>query len=136
MSSVLLIDDSKFLRRMTELALARCGYEVFAASDGEEGLRVAGDKVPDVVVLDILLPKISGLEVLQRLKQDPHTAKIPVIVMSSLPQRNEARLKENGAVAYLEKTDLGLERGAVNLIKAIEAILSPGKAAPDRGTER
>jgi adenylate cyclase len=128
-SSVLLIDDSKFLRRMTELAVARCGYDVLSAADGEEGLRLARDQAPSVIVLDMLLPKISGLELLQALKQDPRTAKIPVIVMSSLPQCNEARLKQTGAAAYLEKANLGVEQGAANLIKVIQAVLSPSGTA-------
>ncbi|HUK23499.1 MAG TPA: response regulator [Terriglobales bacterium] len=124
MSTVLLIDDSKFVRRATEMAIARFGYTVFSAADGEEGLRVAQSKTPSVIVLDMMLPKISGLQLLQALKQDPRTAGIPVIVMSSLPQSNEAKLKESGAAGYLEKSQLGVEAGAANLLQMIRSILS------------
>src|ERR1700690_2980458 len=82
--TVLLIDDSKFMRRANELAVTKSGYGVLTAADGEEGLRVAHDKVPDVIVLDMMLPKVSGPQLLQALKQDPRTAGIPVIVLSSL----------------------------------------------------
>jgi DNA-binding response OmpR family regulator len=87
---VLLIDDSKFLRRANELSLAKAGYEIITASDGEEGLRVALERKPDIIVLDMLLPKLGGAQLLPLLKQDARTAKIPVIVLSSLSQKNEA----------------------------------------------
>ena len=74
--TVLLIDDSKFLRRANELAFSRAGYCVFVAADGEEGLRVALDKVPDVIVLDMMLPKLSGPQLLLQLRQDARTAHI------------------------------------------------------------
>jgi CheY-like chemotaxis protein len=127
MNTVLLIDDSKFLRRATEMAIVRSGYSVLCAADGEEGLQVAQNKTPSVIVLDMMLPKISGLKLLQALKQDPRTAAIPVIVMSSLPQSNEAKLKESGATAYLEKSKLGVEAGAVSLLQMIKGILSSTK---------
>ena len=121
--TVLLIDDSKFMRRANELAVSKSGYGVLIAADGEEGLRVAHDKVPDVIVLDMMLPKISGPQLLQALKQDPRTAGIPVIVLSSLPQSNEAKLKSEGAAAYFEKARLGVETGSNGLVRAIEDVL-------------
>lgn len=120
---VLLIDDSKFLRRATELALVRSGYNVIGAADGDEGLRIALDKVPDVIVLDMMLPKLSGPQLLHALKHNPKTAQIPVIVLSSLPQSNEAKLKSDGAAVYLEKSTLGVGNGSTILIQAIAGIL-------------
>ena len=121
--TVLLIDDSKFLRRTNELAVSRSGYRVLVAADGDEGLRLAREKVPDVIVLDILLPKLSGEQLIQALKADPNTAQIPIIVLSSLPQSNEAKLKNAGAAAYLEKSKLAIEAGSTILIQAIESVL-------------
>lgn len=72
--TILLADDSKFLRLATERALARAGYEVLIADDGEQALRIAHEKMPHVVLLDMLLPKVSGLDVLKALKKDPGTA--------------------------------------------------------------
>jgi CheY-like chemotaxis protein len=121
--TVLLIDDSKFLRRTNELAVSRSGYRVLVAADGDEGLRLAREKVPDVIVLDILLPKLSGEQLIQALKADPNTTQIPIIVLSSLPQSNEAKLRNAGAAAYLEKSKLAIEAGSTILIQAIESVL-------------
>jgi CheY-like chemotaxis protein len=125
---VLLIDDSKFLRRANELSLAKSGYQIVAASDGEEGLRLAREKKPDVIVLDMLLPKLGGAQLLQLLKSDPLTAKIPVIVLSSLPQRNAEKLMADGAAAYLEKSSLALEQSSSELSRTIAKVLSSARA--------
>jgi two-component system, cell cycle response regulator DivK len=124
MSTVLLIDDSKFLRRANELSLTKAGHQIVTASDGEEGLRLAREKKPDVVILDMMLPKIGGEQLLQLLKGDPLTAKIPVIVLSSLSQKNGEKLMSAGAAAYLEKSNLALEQGSSELSRTISKILS------------
>jgi len=126
---ILLVDDSKFLRRANELALIKAGYGVFSASDGEEGLRVAGEKLPDLIVLDMMLPKLSGPQLLEILKKDAKTQHIPVIVLSSLPQTNAEKLKQSGAAAYFEKATLGVENGSTGLIRAIESVLRSAQAA-------
>jgi len=121
--SILLVDDSKFLRRANELALIKAGYTVFTAGDGEEGLRVAGEKLPNLIVLDMMLPKMSGPQLLEALKKAPSTQHIPVVVLSSLPQANETKLKQTGAAAYFEKATLGVEKGSTALIRAIAGVL-------------
>jgi len=68
MTKILLVEDSKFLRLASERALTRAGYEVFGAMDGDEALLLAREKMPDLVLLDMLLPKMSGLDVLKALK--------------------------------------------------------------------
>ena len=88
-SKVLLVEDSKFLRMATEHALSKAGYLVSTAADGEEALQVANDKLPDIILLDMMLPKISGPNVLKALKENPATTHIPVIVFTSLSQKNE-----------------------------------------------
>jgi CheY-like chemotaxis protein len=122
-SKVLLVEDSKFLRIANERALARAGYEVSTAADGEEALRVANDQLPDIILLDMLLPKLSGPEVLKALKSNPATMAIPVIVLSSLSQRNEEKLKQAGAVEYLEKASLDLATHPNRLADAVESVL-------------
>lgn len=124
MSTVLLIDDSKFLRRANELSLAKAGHQIVTASDGEEGLRLAREKKPDVIVLDMLLPKLGGAQLLQFLKGDPQTAKIPVIVLSSLPQKNAEKLMAAGAAAYVEKSNLALDQCSSELSRTIAKILT------------
>jgi len=117
---VLLVDDSKFLRLANARELARAGYEVFTAEDGEEALRVAGESLPDLILLDMMLPKVSGPEVLKRLKANPATSHIPVIVLTSLSQKNQEKLREAGAAAYFEKASLSLDKGAGALVSAVE----------------
>jgi CheY-like chemotaxis protein len=127
-TTVLLIDDSRFMRKANELALARSGYSVLAAGDGEEGLNMAYERVPDLIVLDMMLPKIPGQQLLQALKKDPRTSEIPVIVLSSLPQANEERLKSEGAVAYFEKATLGIDTGSARLVQAVDRVLQIAQA--------
>ena len=122
-TKVLLVDDSKFLRMANEHALSKAGYQVSTAADGEEALRVANDKLPDIILLDMMLPKISGPEVLKALKANPATKDIPVIVLTSLSQKNEEKLLHEGAAAYFEKSTLGLDKNSNRLATAIETVL-------------
>jgi|ERR1700675_2873465 two-component system, OmpR family, phosphate regulon response regulator PhoB len=128
---ILLVEDSRFLRVASERALAKAGFRVITTADGEEALLVAIDKIPDLIVLDMLLPKLSGQEVLRQLKANTITAHIPVIVLSSLSQANAEKLKGEGAVAYFEKSHLLLDGSPVQLIKAIETILTRDRTEPD-----
>ena len=122
-TKVLLVDDSKFLRMANEHALSKAGYQVSTAADGEEALRVANDKLPDIILLDMMLPKISGPEVLKTLKANPATKDIPVIVLTSLSQKNEEKLLHEGAAAYFEKSTLELDKNSNRLAAAIETVL-------------
>jgi len=122
-TKILLVEDSKFLRQATERALVRAGYEVSCASDGEEALRVAKETMPDLILLDMLLPKMTGLDVLKALKKDPATAKIAVVVVSGLSQINAGRLQEDGACAFLEKSELSLDHGPEPLLAALRKII-------------
>jgi DNA-binding response OmpR family regulator len=120
---ILLIDDSRFLRISNERALTRAGHQVTTASDGEEGLRLAIDQRPDLIVLDMMLPKLSGPDVLHALRKSPATADIPVMVLTSLPQSNEGRLITEGATAYFEKSLLTLDKGSTQFVEAVEKML-------------
>jgi CheY-like chemotaxis protein len=123
--TVLLVEDSKVQKLVNERILHRAGYIVLGAADGEEALSVARDKVPDVILLDMMLPKLSGPEVLQALKKDPATARIPVIVLSSLSQCNEAKLTQEGAASYFEKSRmLDNARGEAAFLDMISKVLS------------
>jgi CheY-like chemotaxis protein len=103
---ILVVDDNVNLQIAFKKVLTSSGYQVELASDGEEGLRLAREKRPDVIVLDMMLPKLSGLDVLRALKQDHATERIPVIALSGLPISNEARLRKDGAIKYLQKSSL------------------------------
>jgi CheY-like chemotaxis protein len=123
MTRILLVDDSKFLRLSTERALMRAGYEVSSAIDGEQALRVAREKQPDVILLDMLLPKMTGPDVLKALKNDPATAGIAVVVFTGLSQKNAARLEQDGACAFLDKSELRLDKGAETFLAALAGIV-------------
>lgn len=123
-TKVLLVEDSKFLRITNERILTKAGYVVTSAGDGEEALRFANERLPDIILLDMILPKISGPDVLRKLKESPATAAIPVIVISSLSQRNEQKLLDDGAAAYFEKSNLDLENNSDWLAAAVESVLT------------
>ena len=122
-SKVLLVEDSKFLRVATERALSNAGFEVSTAEDGEKALQVANAGLPDIILLDLMLPKISGPDVLKALKESSATRDIPVIVLSSLSQKNEEKLLSEGAAAYFEKSALELGKSSDRLVATIQTVL-------------
>ncbi|MGA7928152.1 MAG: response regulator [Candidatus Sulfotelmatobacter sp.] len=124
---VLLVEDSKFLRLSTERALTKAGYEVVCAGDGEEALRLARQHSPALVLLDMMLPKVSGPDVLKALKQDPATAGIAVMVLTSLSQKNAKALEKDGAAGFFEKSDLMLGTGPNSLVAAVQKLLNTPK---------
>jgi cyclic di-GMP phosphodiesterase len=123
MTKILLVDDSKFLRMATERALVRAGYIVSAANDGPTAIELAKNKKPDVILLDMLLPGMSGPDVLKALKKDGGTARIPVVAFTGLSQKNAIRLQKDGACAFLEKSALDLDKGCDTLLTALARIL-------------
>lgn len=122
--TILLIEDSKLMRIANSRALVKAGYEVISAGDGEEGLRRAREAIPDLILLDMLLPKVTGLDVLKGLKSDARTKGIPVIVLSGLSQANEARLVQEGATAFFEKSEKTLENDSADLLEAVKGVLA------------
>ena len=106
MQTILLVEDSKLLRISTERAMMKAGYSVISASDGDEALQVAAHSLPDLIVLDMLLPKRSGTDVLRALKENVRTADIPVLVCSGIYQKNAEKLLLEGACALVEKNAL------------------------------
>jgi DNA-binding response OmpR family regulator len=127
--NILIVEDSRFLRMSNERALSRAGYHVITAADGEEGLRLAQEHKPDLVILDLMLPKLSGREVLRALRSRPETASIPVMIVTSLPQSNDRKLLDEGATSYFEKAGLMLDRGADLFVQTVTRMLSQSRAA-------
>jgi CheY-like chemotaxis protein len=124
---ILLVEDSRFLRKATERILLKAGYNVVTAGDGEEALRLAFAARPDLILLDMLLPKLSGPEVLRALRKNPITQKTPIIVMSGLSQSNEAKLKKEGADAYLQKCSLDSDSNVNSILETIQTSLTKAK---------
>jgi len=134
MTKILLVEDSKFLRMATERALARAGYTVRTASDGIEAIESARKEQPDLILLDMLLPKMTGPDVLKALKKDPATAGIAVVALTGLSNKNAARLQKDGACAFLEKSELSLDKGSGTLLNALAQILRELKLEIPSGT--
>jgi CheY-like chemotaxis protein len=120
---ILLVEDSKPIRRENESALSKAGYEVVCAEDGESALRLANAQDFDLILLDMILPKMSGPEVLKHLKSEPATAQIPVVVLSGLSEKNRDKLLEEGAEEYLEKNTLMPSPGINLLPKVLENVI-------------
>jgi len=118
---ILLVEDDRFLRKAAETSLKRHGYHVVTAADGEEALRLVHTEKPELILLDLIIPKVQGFEVLRTLKADARTASIPVIVLSNLSQEHDrdATLAA-GAMAHLVKANISLE----NLVATVDRALA------------
>ena len=107
---VLLIEDDKFLRTVLEKKLLAEGFKVISAVDGDEALeKIISDK-PDIILLDIILPKKSGFLVLENIKKDPEFRKLPVIIISNLGQEEDIQKGLLlGAIEYFVKAKISLD---------------------------
>lgn len=118
---ILLAEDDRFLRKAAEATLRQRGFTVLAAVDGEEALRFARAEIPDLILLDLIMPKLQGFEVLRILKEEPMTKHIPVIVLSNLGQESDVkRAIEAGAAAYFIKANLSLHDLVTRVEEALE----------------
>jgi DNA-binding response OmpR family regulator len=107
---VLLIEDDKFLRRVLEKKLSAEGFELVSVLDGEEALeKIISDK-PDIILLDIILPKRSGFLVLENIKKDPELKRVPVLIISNLGQEEDIKKGLSlGAIEYFVKAKVSLD---------------------------
>jgi len=104
MKKILIIEDDKFLRELMVRKLSQENFEIIEAIDGEEGIKKIKDVIPDIVLLDLILPGIDGFEVLAKIKEDATTTSIPVIILSNLGQREDVeRGMKLGAIDFLVK---------------------------------
>lgn len=102
--TVLLVEDDKFLRDIIETHLKKAGFTTLTATTGEEALRIAQEQHPDLIILDIVLSGINGLDVIARLRAEDHGAHIPFIVFTNSDEQSSvARGRELGAVKYMVK---------------------------------
>jgi CheY-like chemotaxis protein len=127
--TVLLVEDSKFQKLANERMLHKAGHTVLTAADGEEALRLARENVPDIILLDMLLPKLGGREVMHALRADAPTSRIPVLFFSSLSQANEMKLMEEGAAGYFAKSRLAEHpaAGEKELFQLIESLVGKSR---------
>ncbi len=101
---ILVVDDEAELVKAIEIRLKAADYEVLAAYDGQEGLAKAQEEKPDLIVLDLMLPKMDGYKICALLKQDKRYTRIPMIMFTAKAQEEDRKLgKEVGADAYIAK---------------------------------
>lgn len=119
--TILLADDEQFILVAYRDGLEQAGYHVILAEDGEQALQQMREVHPDLVLLDIIMPKLNGFEVLQAAKQDPAIAAVPVAVLTNLTQLNdEQEARAAGAVDFIVKADVSLN----DLLARIERLFA------------
>lgn len=117
---ILIIEDEPAQATTIDLAMKRVGFETIVAHDGAEGLNMAMEKEPDLILLDLVLPKIDGVSVLKQLRANESTSKIPILVLTNLASGETVKeVIEAGGTDYLVKTDYTLEQ----LVHKVEDVL-------------
>ena len=107
---VLLVEDDRFLRRACEISLRQRGFAVTTAADGEEALRNVLAEPPDLILLDLLMPKMTGIEVLKTLRAEEATREIRVLILSNSSREQDVEeIKTLGVSGYFVKADLSLQ---------------------------
>jgi two-component system cell cycle response regulator DivK len=102
--TILYAEDNEFNRKIVRQALRQTSYRLIEATDGEAAVTMALETVPDLILMDVQLPKLSGLDATRRLRADPRTAQIPLIVITSFAlSGDEQKAKDAGASAYMAK---------------------------------
>jgi len=120
MKKILFIEDESALQKTLSDYLKKEGYEVISALDGESGLRLAQTQKPDLILLDLILPKMDGFEVLRKLMENPETKEIPVIILTNLERMEDiGRALELGAKTYLVKANYTLKEVTEKVKKAL-----------------
>jgi len=110
MQTILIIEDEPTLQKALSVALQQEGYEIKSALDGELGLRLTKEAKPNLILLDLILPKMDGFEILAELKKDEATKDIPVIILTNLESSQDIeRALELGAKTYLVKANYDLK---------------------------
>lgn len=134
MAKIMLVEDDNNLREIYEARLLAEGYEIVSAKDGEEALAFAVKERPDLIISDVMMPKISGFDMLDILRSTPETKNTKVIMMTALSQaEDKARADKLGADRYLVKSQVTLE----DVAKVAREVLNdeqPGGASPQAAT--
>jgi two-component system, OmpR family, phosphate regulon response regulator PhoB len=117
-ASILIVEDHPTMRDAMRLVLEEDGHQVEEASDGESGIAMVRDRAPDVVLLDLNIPMVSGAEVLQTLKSDPATAEVLVVVVTATGEEGRRKAIAQGADGYITKPFSPLA-----LLRSVERVL-------------
>ncbi len=126
MEKILIVEDDKFLRDLLERKLKKEEFTIETAIDGEEAIDKINSWLPDLILLDLIIPKIDGFEVLRQSKSKPATKDIPVVILSNLGQQGEIEKGLNlGAVDYLVKAHLTPDEIVVKIKKILGGESTP-----------
>ena len=126
MSKIMVVEDDASLREIYSIRITAEGYEVVSAGDGEEALAMAVREKPDLILSDVMMPKISGFDMLDILRSTPETAKIKVVMMTALSADDQRQRGERlGAERYLVKSQVGIE----DVVNTIHEVLGDKPAA-------
>jgi len=124
-AKILLVEDDQNLREIFEMRLQAEGYQTLVAGDGEEALVVAMKEKPDLIIADVMMPKLSGFEMLETLRAAPEMANVKVVMMTALGQaEDQARGQKLGVVKYLVKSQVTLE----DFVRVVREVLQPDQA--------
>ena len=126
MSKIMIVEDDASLREIYGIRITAEGYEVVSAGDGEEALAMAVREKPDLILSDVMMPKISGFDMLDILRSTPETAGIKVVIMTALSADDQRQRGERlGADRYLVKSQVGIE----DVVNAIHEVLGDRPAS-------
>lgn len=130
MPKILLVEDDNNLREIFEMRLQAEGYETVTAADGEEGLAVAMKEKPDLVIADVMMPKLSGFEMLETLRASPQMSHTKVVMMTALGQAEDrARGEKLAVIKYLVKSQVTLE----DFVRVVREVLQADQAGAATG---
>lgn len=117
---IVILEDDRILLKALNIELLSNGFEVLSAADGECGLKLVGKEKPDLVLLDLVMPKMHGFEVLTKLKKNKNTKNIPVIILSNLGQDEEIKKgMKLGALDYYKKASTDLSELSEKIKKSL-----------------
>lgn len=132
MAKILLVEDDKSLREIYGVRLLAEGYEIVSAGDGEEALAIAIKERPDLIISDVMMPKISGFDMLDILRSTTETKDIKVIMMTALSSEDQrARGESLGADRYLVKSQVGIE----DVVRTVHDVLADGVSTPQTAAQ-
>ncbi|MBU4370191.1 response regulator [Patescibacteria group bacterium] len=129
---ILICEDEPDMRGLLQSMIESADYDVITAEDGQKSLDLAIKERPDMILLDLVMPKLSGFEVLEKLRYEPATQEIPVIILSNLGQEKEvSKGKSLGAVDYLIKADVHLTEILDKISKYIDTKIETQEPIPE-----
>jgi DNA-binding response OmpR family regulator len=126
MAKILFIEDDPLINKIYSTRLKADGHDVFSAENGEDGLKMVYDVMPDIIVLDVMMPRVDGFAVLEKLRADDRFKNKPILMYSNLNNEEEIkRAKQMGVTEFLVKANLSPTQMVSKIKQYIDALLTP-----------